>query len=130
MQAVPYTVAVRTPDHIGAGLGSRQRKSPTGGVAYGMPLNEKILSTSPPKTSPAWVFTVEPLGDGTAEAIAVIDATRDGGTVFGADTGDTTVAARIIVLASAITRARIIFMAQNSRCRFTRESTENECRRK
>src|SRR5947207_3121712 len=37
-QSAPNLVALRTPFQVGKGCGGRQRYSPTGGAAYGIPL--------------------------------------------------------------------------------------------
>ena len=48
MQSAPYALAARTPDQACAGCGGFQRNSPTGGEAYGIPLN----ATTPPSIVP------------------------------------------------------------------------------
>src|ERR1039457_5440942 len=53
MQRAGYSVAFRTPVHAAAGCGAFQRNGPTGGAAYGMPLNVRTLPsalTTPSKT--------------------------------------------------------------------------------
>src|SRR3954471_12604510 len=59
MQRGPKTSALRTPSHFAAGCGAFQRSGPTGGAAYGMPLNTRTSGLLPPtpETSPASVFT-------------------------------------------------------------------------
>src|SRR5471030_3048890 len=52
MQSGPYSLAERTPCHAVAGCGARQRKSPTGGAANGMPLNAMTPSCTLPRTTP------------------------------------------------------------------------------
>ena len=58
-QRAPNSVAFRTPSHAVAGCGGFQRRSPTGGAAYGMPLNTRTFepATVVPSTSPVFVFT-------------------------------------------------------------------------
>src|SRR5262249_23099511 len=46
--ACPNSRASRTPSHDSAGTGAFQRNSPTGGLAYGMPLN---AATSDPASA-------------------------------------------------------------------------------
>src|SRR6185369_12552049 len=57
-QSAPYLLASRSPCHADNGCGGRQRYSPTGAAAKGMPLK---LDTSPsvtPRTVPYCVRTV------------------------------------------------------------------------
>src|SRR5215472_8080557 len=65
----PKDVASRTPFHLVAGMGSCQRKLPTGGCAYGMPRNsappEDLLT---PRASPLAVPTTKLLSAGKASA--------------------------------------------------------------
>src|SRR5579871_4546697 len=53
----PKSVALRTPDHFAAGAGAFQRRSPTGGAAYGIPRNACTGPSALPSTSPEAVFT-------------------------------------------------------------------------
>src|SRR5580765_6903062 len=39
----PNASALRTPSHFATGCGARHRFSPTGGAAYGMPLNTRTV---------------------------------------------------------------------------------------
>src|SRR5262245_9705050 len=59
MQRGPNAIAVLTPSHFGAGCGAFQRSGPTGGAAYGMPLNTRTSALLPaaPDTRPLSVFT-------------------------------------------------------------------------
>src|SRR6185295_844843 len=52
--------AARTPVHDGAGCGGRQRSAPSGGAAYGMPLNTTMAGSSPatPESAPDSTLTV------------------------------------------------------------------------
>src|SRR5690242_6367624 len=58
MQAGPKSVKARTPDHAGAGSGGRQRSGPTGGTAYGMPLNTRTAPSMRPSSTPAGACTI------------------------------------------------------------------------
>src|SRR5262245_22050715 len=55
----PNSVASRTPSHEAAGCGSFQRRSPTGGAAYGIPLKLRIRPSAlaMPRTVPVAVLT-------------------------------------------------------------------------
>src|SRR5262245_7013484 len=59
MQRGPKAVAIFTPSHFGAGCGAFHLRGPTGGAAYGMPLNTRTSALVPaaPETSPLSVFT-------------------------------------------------------------------------
>ena len=59
MQAGPNLSALRTPDQFFTGCGSRQRRSPTGGCANGMPLKLRTpsLGGAVDSTMPFAVFT-------------------------------------------------------------------------
>ena len=57
MQSWPYSVAGRTPVHATTGCGGRQRKSPSGGAANGIPLNESTPSATAPLIVPPSTFT-------------------------------------------------------------------------
>src|SRR5690242_8786936 len=66
MHREPNWVASRTPGHGFTGIGSRQRKSPTGGVAKGMPLKTAPRSRRlPPRIFPPVTVTT---GDSCAAA--------------------------------------------------------------
>src|SRR5882724_3273369 len=60
MQWCPNSVAWRTPDHLAAGCGGFQRRSPTGGAAYGMPRNALTLPSVLPSTAPVRILTMGP----------------------------------------------------------------------
>src|SRR5437762_3020457 len=49
--------ASRTSSHGGTGCGSRQRRSPIGGAAYGMPRHTATSPSMRPRTAPAVVAT-------------------------------------------------------------------------
>ena len=57
MQCAPNSVALRTPSHFAAATGGFQRRSPTGGAAYGIPRNACTAPSSFPSTTPEAVFT-------------------------------------------------------------------------
>lgn len=54
----PNEVAGRTPSQGAAGAGGANRRSPTGGAAYGMPLKTSTPSRSVPSTAPWVVRTI------------------------------------------------------------------------
>src|SRR5688572_19275070 len=56
-QIAPNFVASRTPDHGWTAIGSRQRRSPVGGAANGMPLNTAPPASLVPRTCPPVTFT-------------------------------------------------------------------------
>ena len=58
MATGPNSTQSRTPSHGGAGWGGRNRSSPTGGAAKGMPLKTSTPSTTLPCTLPAAVSTI------------------------------------------------------------------------
>ena len=60
MQCEPNSVALRTSVHFAAGAGGFQRKSPTGGAAYGMPRNTLTGPSLFPSTTPDAVLTCGP----------------------------------------------------------------------
>src|SRR4051812_11791243 len=59
MQRGPNATVSFTPSHFAGGCGAFQRSGPTGGAAYGMPLNTRTAASVPaaPDTWPASVFT-------------------------------------------------------------------------
>src|SRR5579883_3123382 len=59
IQLAPNRSARRTPDQRAAGFGARQRKSPTGGAAKGIPLNATTAGSLPviPRRGPVSVRT-------------------------------------------------------------------------
>jgi len=62
-QTLPNLSVWRTPFHFAIGCGARQRSSPTGGAANGMPLNTRTpgAAADVPESRPASVLT----GSGT-----------------------------------------------------------------
>src|SRR5437879_1948937 len=56
--ALPSLVASRTPLHGSGASGGWKRSLPTGGRAYGMPLNERIPLLSLPPSVPSFVSTL------------------------------------------------------------------------
>src|SRR5262245_30461198 len=59
VQMGEYLSAARTPSHLGAGFGSRQRRSPSGGAAKGTPLKTMTSGVAPaaPEIEPLSTFT-------------------------------------------------------------------------
>ena len=57
-QREPGTSASRTPLQAAGGCGERQRSSPTGGAAYGIPLKDRKVGLTCPLTAPDCVPTV------------------------------------------------------------------------
>ena len=59
MHRLPNAVAFRTPVHFATGWGGFQRKSPTGGAAYGTPRNMRMPGFAPamPSRTPAAMRT-------------------------------------------------------------------------
>lgn len=84
MHSTPDLIGCRTPLQDCGGTGGFQRRSPTGGFAYGIPRNRRILpsATRSPRTKPLSTRTVPSLpGDASAsnevkEARAVAPATK------------------------------------------------------
>src|SRR5689334_15975756 len=72
MQAGPKFVASRVSFHFGIGSGAFQRRAPTGGSAYGMPLNARTLPDATPCSLPAGADTT-----GGESAMAGSDRTID-----------------------------------------------------
>src|ERR1022692_2625410 len=68
----PNLTACRTPSHFAAGSGARQRRSPTGGGANGMPRETVKLPSTAPCTSPPSTFTAA--GISSAQSAAAIIA--------------------------------------------------------
>src|SRR5580698_9384183 len=58
MQPGAKVSACLTPDQLMTGCGARQRCSPVGGAANGIPLNETTLPTATPCTVPPVTFAV------------------------------------------------------------------------
>src|SRR4029079_10983472 len=54
----PKLLASRSPCHAGTGWSGRQRLSPTGGAAYGIPLKLEISLSVTPRTIPEAIRTV------------------------------------------------------------------------
>src|SRR5579883_1526811 len=61
-QAGPSFVAGFVPLQAGAGCGGRKRSAPTGGAAYGMPRNARVVPSLAPSTEPCMVGIVVPIG--------------------------------------------------------------------
>src|SRR5689334_21871093 len=84
-QCGPNAVAGRTPCHREAGCGGCQRRSPTGGAAYGTPRNELTPADEAPRSSPestrtsgAWTREAS-AGEASATEAATTEASpRDG----------------------------------------------------
>jgi len=57
-QSAPNLLASRTPSHGGKGWGGRQRLSPTGAAANGIPLKLETSPSVTPRTIPVDVRTV------------------------------------------------------------------------
>src|SRR4051812_35485390 len=79
-QSLPYARAGFAPVHGLTGCGGRQRSSPTGGAAYGMPLNELTPASTAPSSIPLATLTCSvPARIGsvaeTAAAIVTANAT-------------------------------------------------------
>src|SRR5688572_16227878 len=80
-QTLPNWSAFRTPSHFGAGWGSFQRRSPSGGAAKGMPLKARTPDFRViPDTSPLSVLTGSSIAAGigaeTATTSAAVHADR------------------------------------------------------
>src|ERR1700722_3387536 len=76
MQLAENRSALRTPVQTGAGRGARQRRSPTGGAAKGIPL-KTVMEGSPaatPATSPLLILTG--CGSAANDAWVAIASTR------------------------------------------------------
>ena len=78
MQVAPNVSALRTPDHFFGGCGSRQRRSPTGGWANGIPLKLRTpsLGGTVDSTMPFAVFTRSAPRAGSATAAESMRAGR------------------------------------------------------
>src|SRR5436190_10689498 len=74
MQVAPNLSALRVPVHFATAFGPRQRRSPTGAAANGIPLKTRTSGVDPatPEINPASVRT----GSGTAAASVRADANR------------------------------------------------------
>src|SRR5262245_46519445 len=57
-QLGPHAMVSRTPSHAGIGCGGLQRRSPTGGAAYGTPRHATTSPSRTPRTYPASVATI------------------------------------------------------------------------
>ena len=60
MQCEPNSVALRPPSHFAGATGGFQRRSPTGGAAYGIPRNTRTAPSTLPSAIPEAVFTCGP----------------------------------------------------------------------
>src|SRR5215470_314727 len=68
VQTAPKAVAFSVVVQDSAGCGGAQRRSPTGGAAYGMPSHSFTPLMTIPQTGPLEVWTVVPLSQGGAAA--------------------------------------------------------------
>src|SRR6185312_491498 len=73
-QSAPNLLASRTPSHVGAGCGGRQRKSPTGAAAYGIPLKVETSPSVAPRTMPDAVRTVGPALEAASANVVTADS--------------------------------------------------------
>ena len=71
-QMLPAAVALRICAHGACGIGARQRRSPTGGAAYGMPRNLRTVPVALPRTGPLSVITTSGLV-GVGDDVGVSD---------------------------------------------------------
>src|ERR1700723_927041 len=76
MQLAENRSALRTPGQTAAGRGARQRRSPTGGAAKGIPLKTVMeeAPAAPPATSP--LFPLTDCGSAANDAWAAIASAR------------------------------------------------------
>ena len=75
----PKSMAERTPAHSTAGCGAFHRSLPTGGCAYGMPLNIFTPERSTPSSTPSFTFTLGPLA---AEVSVAVNAKKKNKIIF------------------------------------------------
>src|SRR5262245_29231867 len=75
-QLGPNLTQSRTPSHFAGGSGGRQRRSPTGGAANGIPRKTRVepSALSVPRIVPASSFTVGAAADCDVGATADCDA--------------------------------------------------------
>src|SRR5213082_2145441 len=73
-QSAPNVVASRSPCHAITGCVGRQRYSPTGAPAYGIPLKLDTFPSVTPRTTPEGVRTVGPTPE-VVRTIACAEAT-------------------------------------------------------
>lgn len=57
IQSLPYVPASRIPGQVAAGCGARQRRSPTGGAANGMPFQLSTAPSTVPRSTPCSIPT-------------------------------------------------------------------------
>src|SRR5262245_14614804 len=69
MQAGPNRLASFTPAQASTGWGTRQRRSPTGGAAYGMPFQLITPPAATPPTDPPSTITMSGSTVGWANAV-------------------------------------------------------------
>src|SRR5436190_18812244 len=72
MQFRPMRLASRTRSQCVTGCGARHRRSPTGGAAYGIPLNAiaPLAESMRPSSVPASIVTRGLAGDGAPAVVA------------------------------------------------------------
>src|ERR1700722_21033890 len=58
MQREPNSAALRVPFHLTGATGGFQRRSPTGGLAKGMPRKAEIVPSDLPSSLPVSIFAV------------------------------------------------------------------------
>src|ERR1700722_1287569 len=58
MQREPNSAALRVPFHLTGATGGFQRRSPTGGLAKGMPRKAEIVPSDLPSSLPVSIFMV------------------------------------------------------------------------
>src|SRR5579864_4032950 len=72
--SLPNAVACRMDDQGAGGCGDRQRRSPTGGAAYGIPSHSLTPLTAVPQTGPSAVCTFVPDTQDAVDGCAPADA--------------------------------------------------------
>src|SRR5262249_34714105 len=72
MQAGPKRLASFTPAQASTGLGTRQRRSPTGGAAYGIPFQLITAPAATPPTDPPSTIAMSRSTVGWANAIRAV----------------------------------------------------------
>src|SRR5580704_745305 len=71
MQREPNSAALRVPFHLTGATGGFQRRSPTGGLAKGMPRKAEIVPSDLPSSLPVSILTV-----GAEPAARMVTAAR------------------------------------------------------
>src|SRR5215471_1675869 len=74
VQISPKAVALSVAVQDSAGCGGAQRRSPTGGAAYGMPSHSIAPLTTIPQTGPLEVWTVVPSSQGGPAAAKFVQS--------------------------------------------------------